>query len=122
MTPFAADLLDDLEDLGNDQRRQAQRGLVEQQQAWARHQGAADGQHLLFAAGHGAGALVGPLAQAREEVERMFQAGLDLFAVLEETTHLQVLGDGHVGKDAPASGEMAMPLRMICGVSSRAMS
>lgn len=89
---------------GNDQRRQAQGGLVEQQQARARHQGAADGQHLLFAAGHGAGTLVGPLAQAREEVEGVLQAGLDLFAVLEETAHLQVLGDGHVGKDAPALG------------------
>ena len=47
---------------------------------------------------------MGALAQAREEVEGVFQAGLDLFAVLEEAAHLQVLGDGHVGKDAPALG------------------
>ncbi len=53
------------------------------------------------------------LAQAREEVEGVFQAGLDLFAVLEEAAHLQVLGDGHVGKDAPALGRFFYRLMLI---------
>lgn len=45
-----ANRADDLENLRDDQRRQPQRRLIKQQQPWPRHQGAADGQHLLFAA------------------------------------------------------------------------
>ena len=58
-----ADLADDVEDLRDHQRRQAQRGLIQQQQARTGHQRAADGQHLLLAAGHQAGALAGALLQ-----------------------------------------------------------
>ena len=44
------DLLDDLEDLLDDDGRKAQRGLVQQEQLGPGHEGAADGQHLLFTA------------------------------------------------------------------------
>ena len=53
-----AQLFDDVEDLLDDDRRQTQRWLVEQQQLGLAHQRAADGEHLLFTAGHGAAALV----------------------------------------------------------------
>ena len=58
-------------------RREAERGLVEQQQARLRHQAARDREHLLLAAGEQPGALVQPLAQAREALEHR----LDLRAV-----------------------------------------
>src|SRR3546814_6591756 len=54
-------------DLAADDRRQALGRLVEDQQARVGHEGAADGQHLLLAAGERAGDLSGALAEAREE-------------------------------------------------------
>ena len=44
------ELADRIEDLSHDHRREAERGLVEQQQARARHQRAGDREHLLLAA------------------------------------------------------------------------
>src|SRR5262245_5629813 len=47
---LAVELADRAEDLANDQRRQAERRLVEQQQPRPAHQRARDRQHLLLAA------------------------------------------------------------------------
>ena len=55
-------------------RRQPERGLVEQQDIGRRHQRAADRKHLLLAAAHRAGGLVEPLGQAREQREHMVEA------------------------------------------------
>ena len=55
--PDAVDLGDDAEDLLHDDGREAERGLVEHEEARPRHERAADGEHLLLAAGHGAGGL-----------------------------------------------------------------
>jgi hypothetical protein len=63
---FAAQRVERLEQFGDDLRRQAQRRFVEQQHARLGHQAAGDRQHLLLAAGQQAGALLQPLAQARE--------------------------------------------------------
>ena len=73
---------------------------------WMRlaHQGAANGQHLLLAARHEAGALAGALLQAREQFENMLHAGVDFGRGQEEAAHLQVVRHRHVGKDAPAFG------------------
>ena len=49
-TVFLVDLAHDAKDLGDDQRRQAERGFVEQQELGPQHQRAADRQHLLLAA------------------------------------------------------------------------
>src|SRR5579872_6268960 len=57
---------DRLEDLARDQRRETKRRFVEEEQARAAHQGTADRQHLLFAAGQRAAALGQPLLQSRE--------------------------------------------------------
>ena len=51
------DLRDDVEDLLDELGRQPHRRLVQQQQLRVGHQRAADGQHLLLAAGHRAGDL-----------------------------------------------------------------
>jgi len=47
----------------DDGRRQAEAGLVEQQQLGLAHQRAADRQHLALAARHGAGALPTPFGK-----------------------------------------------------------
>src|SRR5438105_1826067 len=54
---------DDGENLSHQDRRQAKRRLVEQQQRRAVHQRAPDRQHLLLAAGELSGRLVDPLLQ-----------------------------------------------------------
>src|ERR1700736_6249143 len=63
------DLADHLEDLLDDERRQPQRGLVEQQQARPAHQRAADRQHLLLAPRERAAALALAALQDGEERE-----------------------------------------------------
>ena len=63
------DLGDDLADLADDARREAERRLVEQQQLRAGHQRPADGQHLLLAAGQQAAALGAALLEDREQLE-----------------------------------------------------
>ena len=57
----------DLGDHPADQDRgEPDRGFVDQQQPGRRHQGAGDGEHLLFAAAHRAGELAAALGQHRE--------------------------------------------------------
>ena len=59
-------LPDDAEDLGDEQRREAERRLVEQEQARALHERAREREHLLLAAAERAGLLVAPLLEPRE--------------------------------------------------------
>ncbi len=65
------DLGDDLEDVVHDHRRQPHRRLVDDQQPGAGHQAAADGEHLLLAAGQGPGQLRAAFAKAREVAEHL---------------------------------------------------
>ena len=48
--------------------REAHRGLVEHEQLGPAHQGAAHGEHLLLAAGEGAGGLLAAFAEDGEEL------------------------------------------------------
>ncbi len=48
---------------------EAERRLVENEQPGFGHQAAADGEHLLFAAGEGSGALALPFGEPREDRE-----------------------------------------------------
>ena len=61
--PFGADTVHQLEHLLHDQRRKSGRGLIHQQQFRLRHQRAADGAHLLLAAGKRAGQLLAAVFQ-----------------------------------------------------------
>src|SRR5712692_4365641 len=63
---IAVEVAQDAEQLLYDQRGEPERRLVEQHQARAQHHGAADRQHLLLAAGQGAGLLAAPLLEPRE--------------------------------------------------------
>jgi hypothetical protein len=101
VTPSAATEADDLEDLLDHQRREAHGGLVEQQQAGPRQQRAADGDHLLLAAGQGAGHLLQALLDPRQHAEDALHVGLDGFVVAPAVgAHAQVLLDRQAGEDA----------------------
>ncbi len=62
--PCVAQGGDALEELGDDERRQAHRELVEHHDARVADQGPAHGQHLLLAAGQRPGGLAEALGRA----------------------------------------------------------
>ena len=86
----------------NDERGQAQRRFIQQQQTGLAHQRTANGQHLLLAAGHGARALRRTFLQTRKELEHMLNAIGNLVLVQKETAHLQVFRHRQVLEDAAA--------------------
>src|SRR5689334_13361727 len=64
---------DGVQHLLHDERREAERGLVEHDQLGRAHQAAADREHLLLAAGERAGELVAALGEAREHGEDLVE-------------------------------------------------
>jgi hypothetical protein len=76
------ELFDGVDGARDQQRREADRGLVHQQDARRQHQRAGERQHLLLAAAHGAGELIAPFGQAGERLEAEIKIGLDLRARL----------------------------------------
>ena len=106
--PLAVDVLDDAEDRLDEDRRQAHRGLVEQEQLRSRHQRATDCEHLLLAARKRATFLGETLAQPREQREDALEIGRDPVAVAtREGAELEVLEHAHAGEDVTA-------LRRLC--------
>src|SRR3954464_1072937 len=79
---------DRVEDLAHDDRRKSERGLIQQEEARARHQGAGDCQHLLLAAGERAAALMQPLLQTREELEHLLAVRVEMLATRDDRAHL----------------------------------
>ena len=65
-------------DLRHHLGREAERRLVEHEEARPAHQRAADGEHLTLPAAQGAGPLVAALLENREQVEDLVQPALDL--------------------------------------------
>src|SRR4030066_1537737 len=68
--PLPVDLPDDPEDVGDDERRQPERRLVEKQKGWLRQKSPPHGGHLLFPPGEGAPCQVPPLLEEREPLHR----------------------------------------------------
>ncbi|GAB3857479.1 hypothetical protein GCM10027610_093790 [Dactylosporangium cerinum] len=93
-------------DLGDDLRGEALRRLVDEQQPVRVEQHPADRQHLLLAAGQGAGPLPGPLAQLREQPVHGVVVGGGAGALGEP----EVLRDGEPGEDATVLGHVAEAL------------
>ncbi|MGY3367647.1 hypothetical protein ACVWZL_004772 [Bradyrhizobium sp. GM2.4] len=93
--------MDDREHLFHQQRRQTHRGFVHQDHLRARHQRAADREHLLLAAGK-ITSQSGALLQAREIVEDHVEIGANLAVPASEGAELEIFQRGHVGDDAPA--------------------
>ncbi len=68
-------VLDNLKDLLDQNGRKTHGRLVEHKELGVAHEGATHGEHLLLAAGKGAGDLLAALLQAREVVVDALQAG-----------------------------------------------
>jgi hypothetical protein len=99
---------DDREDLGDDEGREAERGLVEHDEARLTHQAARDREHLLLAARQRSGRLSPPLGEAREERIGALELATRFAArALDDRAHLEVLEHAHVGEDLAALGDLA---------------
>ena len=94
--------------VAHQERGEAQRRLVEQQQLRVGHQRPADGQHLLLAAGEGAGELVAPFLEPREQREDALAVFLDarLVAAQGVGAHVQVFVHRQRREDLAAFGRM----------------
>ena len=102
---------DDLIDLAHDQRRQAERRLVEQQQLRRRHQGAGDRQHLLLAARELAGLLAEALLQDREQRQHALEIGRRRLPVAPRRgAERDVLRHAERAEDAPPLGHQRQAL------------
>ena len=102
---LAVDLGDDGKDVLDHQGGQPQGGLVQHHQLGAGHEGPAHGQHLLLAAGQGAGQLPAALLQAGEELIDPLDILFNLSPVLAEIgAYFQIFQHRHIGKDPPALG------------------
>ena len=106
--PALMDFADDLEYRLHDDRREAERGLVEQQQPGLRHQAARDRDHLLLAAGERPAELVGERPDIGKEVEHRVGLAADRGArgVAVRGAEHDVLAHAEAGKDAPPFGHM----------------
>ena len=112
-----------VEDLLRDQRREAERGLVEQQQPRPAHQRARDRQHLLLAAGQRAAALAQALLQARQQRRDTRSRSCAKCARSPTTAPICRFSSTVMrGKMRRPSGDCAMRSRAISWVGSWVMS
>ena len=87
-------------DVADDDRREPEADLVAQQEVRVRHQRAADGDHLLLAAGERRAGLVAALGQHREQLVDALQAPRP--GPPQLAADQQVLLDRQRGKQPPA--------------------
>src|SRR5215218_2715377 len=90
------------EQLLDHERREAERRLVEHQQARLSEKAACQCEHLLLAAGEKAGALAEPLPQSWKALEHRLDPGVEVRAGLRERAEPQVVAYAQLGKDLPA--------------------
>ena len=94
-------------DFRHHERREAERGLVEHQQARAHEQRARDRQHLLLAARQRSRLLAAPLGEARKEAEHALEVRAHALPVGPHIgAEAQVLLDREVGERAAPVGHM----------------
>ena len=100
-----ADARDHRADRLDHDRRESERRLVEQDERRARHQRAANGEHLLLAAGQRPGELLAPLLQNRERIEDPRHVPRNLAAVgANERAELEMLLHRHLRPDLALLG------------------
>ena len=108
--PLGAQAREQLEDLIDDDRREPERGLVEQEQRRPRHERPADREHLLLAARERAAVLAQPLAQDREEAQHVLVGGVEVGAIARDrTAEPQVVGHREPREHAPPLGRERDP-------------
>ena len=99
---------DGLEHLAHQRRRQAERRLIEHDQARRPHQATRERQHLLFAARERAGCLTRTFLQARKHREDPLDALADMAARMrQQTADLEVVVHAQRRKDLPPLGHLA---------------
>ena len=101
--------LHELEELGDDPRRQPEGGLVEEQHRRLGHQGPAEDEHLALAAGEHVGERGPPVGERREQVVDPLEVLGPHPAAATEATEAEVLLDGQLGDDAAALGHVRDP-------------
>src|SRR5499433_325975 len=107
---LAVDAADDVEDVLDELRGEAQRRLVEEHHGGPGHEGTADGEHLLLAAGERARALLGAASEDGEVVVHHLEVAGDALAVLPRVrAHLEVLAHGEQGKHLSPLRHVAEP-------------
>src|SRR5882724_3884549 len=116
-----ADALDEVEHLLDEDRREPGRRLVEQQQPGRRHEGAADGAHLLLAAGHAAGELAMALPKTRKQLVDDVELLAEFRAAGAKPPILRLSSTVMRGNRRRLSGTWAMPSSTIrcAGVAAR---
>lgn len=85
---------------------EAEGGFVEDEQAGFGHQAAADGEHLLFAAAHGAGELGEAFGESREGCEDAIEVAGAVGPRAAEGAEEEVVAHGEVGEDFAAFGDV----------------
>jgi hypothetical protein len=93
------DLGDHPEELFHHDRGKPQGGFVQHEQFRPGHQAAADGHHLLLAAGERAGHLVVPLLEQREDLKNPFQAPAPFGRPGQAAAHQEILHHRHLREE-----------------------
>jgi hypothetical protein len=88
----------DFEHLLDNDRRQAHRRFIHQDDLRPRHQGAPDCNHLLFAAGKRPRELTLPLLQPRKALEYAIEVLLKLGLLAKISAHQQIFAHAHPGE------------------------
>src|SRR5262249_50998377 len=104
------DLRDGAADLGDELRREPLRGLVQEEHTRIAHQGAADGEHLLLAAGERPGERGVPLGEPRKQLEYAGKRPATAAVAARLRRHHQVLAYGERAEHAPALRHQAHAL------------
>ena len=102
--PGLVHLLDDLEVSLDEDRGEAHRGLVHEQEPGAGHERPPHRQHLLLAARERAGELRAALVEEREEPVDALEVVLEV-VLAQIRAHLEVLEHGHGREHAPVLGD-----------------
>ena len=103
-----AELLHDVEELLDDERRQAERQLVDHEQLGLGEERHGQREHLLLATRELRRGVVEPAAQRGEEVERVLgrRLGVRVVAPVDPQRDLEVLGDAQRREHAPPAGHL----------------
>ena len=99
------DLFEILGDRLDDRGLDTLRGFIDQQQVGVADERAGDGEHLLLAAGHCPGVLIGSLFEDREVVVDLLVARLAVAA--DRLADQQVLFDGQIREHITTLGHIA---------------
>ncbi len=100
-------LVDDGEDLLDDDGRKPERRLIQKEKGGPGHEGAADGEHLLLAAGERAPRLAAAFGQDGKKLEHIVHVlahALDVPA--QKGAEVQIFLDAHIGKDETPLGHL----------------